>query len=424
MIRLFKIVLMWPLAVLAQPPELETVPPRLERLLLESILPFWYPQTIDKDRGGYTLNHDVEGKWRGPAPKALVTQARTLWFFSRLYNSPYGKPEHLEAARHGFVFLRDRMWDQEYGGFYWEVNEDGTKATMPDKHLYAQGFGLYALAEYLRASHDPEAVQLASELFHLLETRAHDGEYGGYIEFFKRDWSGPGSRSYMGGPADHKLMNTHLHLMEPFTTYYQVQPDSLVRERLLELITIQSNSVVRKDLGLCADRYERNWTPLRGPWFDRVSYGHDIENVWLLIAANQAAGVPQGPLMDLYRTLFGNALKYGFDNEQGGFYDSGPFAAPADRRAKVWWVQAEGLVSALCLYRLTGAEEYWGIFLKTLDWIEKHQADWQHGDWFATITEDGSPEGDKAGPWKGPYHNGRAMLECLEVLSELKGGNK
>ena len=27
-----------------------------------------------------------------------------------------------------------------------------------------------------------------------------------------------------------------------------------------------------------------------------------------------------------------------------------------------------------------------------------------------------SPSGDKARPWKGPYHNGRAMIRCLELL--------
>ncbi|MBM3279747.1 MAG: AGE family epimerase/isomerase [Candidatus Handelsmanbacteria bacterium] len=413
--------LLLPAAAWAQP-DTTGVRQRLETLLLENLLPFWYPGTVDQQAGGYAFNHDVAGKWQGPSPKALVTQARAVWFFSRLYNSPYGKPEHREAARHGFAFLRDRMWDSEYGGFYWEVSEKGTQATKPDKHLYAQGFGLYALAEYIRASQDPQAKQLAGELFHLLETRAYDRRFGGYREFFARDWGEAQSCSYMGGSAEHKLMNTHLHLMEPFTTYYQVQPDSLIRERLLQLIQVQSNAVVRKDLGLCTDRYTPDWTPLRGPWFDRVSYGHDVENVWLLIEAVGAASLAQGPFMDLYRTLFANALKYGFDQEQGGFYDSGPFSAPADRRAKVWWVQAEGLVAALYLYRLTGAEAYWQVFLQTLGWIEHYQVDRQGGDWHATIAEDGRPEGDKAGPWKGPYHNGRALLECLRLLDGLKGG--
>jgi len=44
-------------------------------------------------------------------------------------------------------------------------------------------------------------------------------------------------------------------------------------------------------------------------------------------------------------------------------------------------------------------------------------ADWDGGDWFASISEDGVPSGDKAGSWKSPYHNGRAMIECLDILA-------
>src|SRR5437867_2186162 len=52
----------------------------LERILTENILSFWYPQVVDTKDGGYRLNHDLEGRWRGPATKHLVTQARTVWF--------------------------------------------------------------------------------------------------------------------------------------------------------------------------------------------------------------------------------------------------------------------------------------------------------------------------------------------------------
>ena len=64
-----------------------------------------------------------------------MTQARTLWFFSRYYNDGYGGSEFLEAARHGFEFLRDRMWDSVFGGFFWAVDTAGEIATRPHKHL-------------------------------------------------------------------------------------------------------------------------------------------------------------------------------------------------------------------------------------------------------------------------------------------------
>ncbi|MEE3258920.1 MAG: AGE family epimerase/isomerase [Candidatus Latescibacterota bacterium] len=409
-------------AALAQPnaAEFARLQVGLERLLNENIVPFWYAEVVDP-HGGYRLNHDGSGQWQGPADKALVTQARTLWFFSRLYNDGYGGPAHLEVAHHGFEFLRERMWDKVFGGFFWSVDDAGEIATRPHKHLYAQGFALYALAEYIEATADSSAIALANEFFELLEARAHDGKYGGYLEWFLRDWqTGPQTGTYMGTPHGGKLMNTHLHLMEPLTTYYQVSGDERVRERLLELIFVQSNAVVRKDLGVCTDKYLRDWTPILEPPHNRVSYGHDIENVWLLIEAHQAAGLSNGPMRDLYRQLMDYSLEYGFDHEAGGFYNEGEFDAPADARQKVWWVQAEGLVAALVMYRLTGELKYWQVFVKTYDWIAGHQADWEHGDWHAVVNEDGTVGGGKAGAWKSPYHNGRAVLECLHLLEELR----
>jgi len=392
----------------------------LERILTENIIPFWYPQTLDRDDGGYRLNHDIQGKWLGPSRKALVTQARNVWFFSRLYNSPYGKKEYLEAARHGYVFLRDKMLDKEFGGFYTEVGSKGEISTT-SKHMYGQGFALYALTEYAKAARDPEALGLARKLFSTMEYRAYDPQYGGYRESFNRDWTAPpaDARSFMGTSPDLKLYNTHLHLMEPVTTYYAATRDPLVRQRLIELIFIESNAILRKTIGACSDRHFLDWKPVEDPRFYRASYGHDLENIWLLVEACNAAAIPNGPLMDLYRALFDYALKYGFDKEQGGFYNSGPFNKPADDRTKTWWVQAEALVSALRMYQLTGDKLYFDCFTKTLDWVEKHQVDWKNGDWFADIRPNGQPTGAKAGPWKAAYHNGRSMLECLKTLDEL-----
>jgi mannose/cellobiose epimerase-like protein (N-acyl-D-glucosamine 2-epimerase family) len=401
----------------------------VERLLTENILPFWYPQILDVEDGGYQLNHDLHGRWRGRANKSLVAQARTVWFFARLANSRYGRPEHLQAARHGYEFLRDRMWDQRFGGFYWEVNSPGNKATKSYKHLYGQAFALYALSEYARASEDFSVIELARKLFGFLESYAHDKQYGGYQEFFRRDW-GPVpiyARNYLYAAPNIKLMNTHLHLMEGITTYYPLTEDSVARERLIELIFIQSNAVVRKRVGACTDKYQRDWTPLQGSDYDRVSYGHDIQNIWLLDEACQTAGISTGPLLDLYRTVCDYALQYGFDRKRGGFYDTGPLNKPADRRDKVWWVQAEGLVGTLHMYLLTHELVYLDSFLQTLDWIVKYQADWANGEWHRKIGENRGSKGDnyylatgeKAGPWKGPYHTGRAALRCLELLSSI-----
>ena len=53
----------------------------LEAMLSQSLLPFWRPVADRTGGEGYALNHDLDGRWLGPADPALVSQARMLWFF-------------------------------------------------------------------------------------------------------------------------------------------------------------------------------------------------------------------------------------------------------------------------------------------------------------------------------------------------------
>ena len=388
---------------------------RLERILCENVVPFWWPAAVD-DAGGYRLDADLAGTWSAAGPKRLVGHARTLWFFSRLAGSPYGTDGHLDAARHGFAFLRDRLWDDELGGFHWEVDRDG-RPTAPDKSLYGQTSALYALTEYGRVSGDGSASELCRALVGLLEEHALDAERGGYREFFRRDWTRPpdGTKAYSGGVrADAKTLVVHIHLLESLTSHYEATGDPTTRERLVTLLTITGNTAVRKDGGACTNRYSADWTPARGD--DLVDYGDNLKNIWLVLRACRAAGLPERPLVGTCRAVFANALRYGYDRRDGGFYALGRVGRPAHGRDKVWWVQAEALLAALHLHRLTGEAAYYACFSHTLDWIVDRQVDWAAGEWFDRVPERGAPTGVKAGPWKDPYHGGRALLDGIDLL--------
>jgi mannobiose 2-epimerase len=396
--------------------------PAIERNLQQSVLAFWYPRVIDREYGGYLIDFDAAGRFKGQAPKMIVTQARMLWLSARLMREGRANDVVREAARVGYRFLMDRMWDRDHGGFYWEVDRAGTTIVAPHKHLYGQAFGLYALSEYAMASGDPQVLADAGRLFTLLEERAHDGEFGGYREFFARDWgpAPPDATPYLGVAGDLKLMNTHLHLMEAVATFYRASRSPRAAARLAELITIQSNTVVRKAAGACTDQYQRDWTPRLTTDTSRASYGHDLENIWLLVDAHETLGLPVAPLVDLFKTLFAYSLAHGYDREHGGFYDSGPLGADADRRSKTWWVQAESLVSALTMFRLTRDPAYAKVFIETWRFVDERQTDAKNGEWYETVTPDGQGLGDKGHRWKAAYHNGRALLECLRLLKALQ----
>ena len=106
----------------------------LEEILTKNIISFWYPQAIDLQDGGYRIPNSPQQQGKSRASKSLVGQARIVWFFSRLAQSKYGGTEHLKAAKHGYDFLCSRMWDKDFGGFYWEVDAARPTAIKTDKH--------------------------------------------------------------------------------------------------------------------------------------------------------------------------------------------------------------------------------------------------------------------------------------------------
>ncbi|HEY8537048.1 MAG TPA: hypothetical protein VIL25_11380, partial [Vicinamibacterales bacterium] len=105
--------LLCPFPLSAQTADLRAVAPELEANLTRNIIPFWYPHTIDTEYGGFLLDHDASGRFRGTAPKMLVTQARMVWLSARLHRDGRGGEAMREAARQGYRFLMDRMWDRE-----------------------------------------------------------------------------------------------------------------------------------------------------------------------------------------------------------------------------------------------------------------------------------------------------------------------
>ena len=372
--------------------------PALVRMLTENIIPFWHPGSLDHEAGGYRLNHDAAGRWKGPSDKFVIPHARTCWFFSRLARFGW-LPEALPAARLGFEFLRDRLWTAEPAGFSWSL-EDHRQL------LIGQVFALYGISEYAAVSGDPGVASLAREVFAAIERRYRDDAEGGYH-------CGEGAAT--GTPAP-KTVNEHLHVLEAYTAFAAISDDAIVRSRIIELILILTGTVLRKSVGASTNDHRSDWTPLLDREHARASYGHDLEATWLVLDACRAVGLPATLVLDWCRTLFESTLEWGWHRKSGAVYFAGPLNGPADQREKAWWVQAEALVAGLTLYRMTGDPRCARFYRGVLEWLEAGQVDWRGGDWHAIVWPSGAITGDKADRWKTPYHNGRAVLRCLELL--------
>jgi cellobiose epimerase len=224
------------------------------------------------------------------------------------------------------------------------------------------------------------------------------------------------------GAIGHKTYNTHLHVMEALAELYRVWPDAKVKDALAETILINTSTVLHPDVNANVDAWSRDWKMIMEPRNLRASYGHDVECVWLVMDAAKTAGMNKGVLLPWAESLAANSIKYGYDQEHGGFYQGGDLDKSADDKRKTWWIQAEALPGMLELYRLTGKRQYYDIFAKTLEFCQKYQVA-KEGSWWATRAEDGSATNDKqrSSPWQGAYHVGRSMIVCAEWLDELAG---
>lgn len=384
----------------------------LRSILAENILPFWERRVVDRERGGYHLNHDLRGASLGPAPRHLVAQSQTLWFLSRLAASGERVPWAASAARHGYDYLRERMLDDRHGGFYWEVSPSG-RPSKPHKHLMGQACALQALCEYGQALADPDAHRLAAEVAAVIE-RGRDAELGGYLELWRSDWSEPAhDPGYFTRDPEEKTFATHLHLLESLAAHEAVNPSRDGAKACAELDDLVAAMPARRGL-LRAYRFRRNWESIAPRFSYRVDYGHELKRISLVMLAG--ATTRRASAEDHRRSLDA-VLRVGYDRPNGGFFALGPPGLPATRREKVWWIQAEGLTCLLRMHLLSGEARYGEAFLGTLGWIERYQADWEWGDWHEEVDRRGRPRGNKAWKWKTPYHQGRAMLDCLELLA-------
>lgn len=392
---------------------------RCQRILDSSIINFYLPGCLDRANGGYL--ESLEGNtFVATGEKFITLQARQLWFFSTLAANDLRKDEALKAARHGFDFIEAHFRDRVHGGYFAKVSDAG-KPTDRHKHVYLNAFVLYALAAHHRATKDAASLQAAKDLFQVLETKTHDAKHGGYIEYFEEDWKpilDPKVQSFIGQGGT-KTFNTHLHVMEALTELYAAWPDAKVRERLEETMLINTFTIYQFAHGCNVDAFSLDWKPVMTPQNQRASYGHDVEGAWLCLDAVHSLGYPPALLRSWSEGIVGYSIRYGYDQQHGGFYYTGPLSKPADDTKKEWWVQAEALVSMLKLYQLTGKREYYDRFAQTLDFVEKHQVA-KEGSWWASLKADGSPlNRSRSSMWQGAYHNGRAMMVCKNLLNEL-----
>lgn len=376
-----------------------------------NILHFWMEKMIDVQHGGFYGAIDGNNNILSQANKGAVMHLRILWTFSAAYRV-LGHGAYREMADRAFDYIRQYFVDPVYGGVFWELDYLGTPV-QAKKQTYAQGFALYAFTEYHRATHQQEALDLSIAFFEIIE-RCRDHKKGGYWEAFTQDWL-PIEDMRLSDKDENeaKTMNTHLHILEPYTNLLRVWPEERLVTAQRTLIHIFLDRIYDSRSGHLHLFFDEDWQ-VKG---DTVSYGHDIEATWLLLEAARVLGDT-----DLQQNVETIALDIAKASKEG-LLDDGSMAYELKSghldKERHWWVQAEAVVGYRYAARLSHDKVYEVLANKLWQYIQNQLVDNQHGEWYWSRMEDGTvnTKDDKAGFWKCPYHNGRMCLEMIEHFS-------
>ena len=338
---------------------------RAEEELVNNLGHFWL-KLIDNENGGFYGEVTYDLKANKKSEKGGIQTSRILWFFSAAYCATKNE-EYKKAATNAYEFLRDKLIDEEFKGVYWMVDYLGNPIDTR-KHIYCQSFAIYALSEYYKATKNEEALNLAMELFELIEGVGFNKENSAYLEEFDREWNiTPNEMLSENGVIAEITTNTHLHVLEGYTTLYEITKNEAVREKLKNLIYTFYNKIYDIENHFLKIFFDGNWNTI----IDVKSYGHDIEASWLIDEAYKVLNLKDEAIEKMIIDIAYNIKSQ--IQEDGSLINESENGVKDYTR--IWWVQVEAMVGYLNAYERTHDEEFLKIVNNLMKYTMENMVD-------------------------------------------------
>ena len=361
---------------------------------LKNILSYWIENTIDKEFGGFLGKRDHFNKVVEKASKGVILNTRILWSFSAATNH-LKTDTYKDVCDRSFKYLKDFFNDKINKGVYWEVDYLGNPINKR-KQVYAQSFTIYALSEYYLFSKDEEKY-------------AKDSVNEGYFEAFNEDWSPIEDMRLSDKDMNaSKTMNTHLHVLEAYTSLLKIYDNNELKASLKMLVKVFLEKFLNTK-----NHYELFFDDQWNLLSNSVSYGHDIEAAWLVIDA--AKLIDDSELLHLSEEVavkVADTFLLEAIDKEGAVINEKNLTTNHIDTDRHWWPQVEALVGLKYANDLKSDKKYISSSLKIWDFTKKNLIDYKNGEWFFRVDEKGNvyKSEDKVSMWKAPYHTSRACI--------------
>lgn len=373
--------------------------------LLDSVLPFWLENSIDKECGGYfsCLNRDGSVY---DTDKFIWLQGREVWMFAMLYNKVEKRQEWLDAAVQGGEFLKKYGHDGNYN-WYFSLTRDGQPIVDP-YNIFSYTFATMAFGQLSIATGNKEYADIAKKTFDIILSKVNNP---------KGKWNKlhAGTRPLKNFALPMILCNLALEIQDLLDENFLQQTIDTCINEVEQFVRPELDGLVVENIGVdgeLVDCFEgRHMNP-----------GHSIEAMWFMMDLGKRLGRPE--LIENAKNTALRMAEYGWDKEYGGiFYFMDLKGFPPQELEwdqKLWWVHIETLITMIKGYQLTGDEKCLEWFERVHDYAWNHFKDKEYPEWFGYLNRRGEVLMPlKGGKWKGCFHVPRGMYQCWQILEEI-----
>ncbi|MBE7473311.1 MAG: AGE family epimerase/isomerase [Anaerolineales bacterium] len=373
--------------------------------LLERVVPFWLTHAIDWPNGGILTCISDDGQVLS-TDKYMWSQLRAIWTFSALYNRIEARQEWLDVARHIFDFAKKYGRDEQ-GQWVFCVNQAG-QILQGATSIYADGFAMYGLTEFARATGDSAAIDLALETY----------------ENVQRRLARPGSYNTEPYPLPAGVKAHGISMI--FSLVFHQLGRFLNRQDIIEAGLYHAREVMdvyrRPEQKLLYEFTYLDGSLLDSPQGRAIVPGHAIESMWFMMHIFRRFGDAER-IRRAIETIKWH-VELGWDDEYGGLLlardaaGGTPWWKFAD--SKIWWPHTEALYALLLAYELS--KEKWCLdwFARVHNYAFSHYPVTPYGEWTQKLDRQGRKFTETVAlPVKDPFHLPRALIYCIEVLERL-----